>query len=64
MEIIEVVESLEKSSLLIDGASKMVKHEIKKQEGVCFSAVMAHMAASLICYIWKRSLETEKMTRT
>ena len=30
--IIKIVQSLEKSSLLIDGASETVKHEIKKQE--------------------------------
>ena len=29
-DIIKTVESLEKSGLLIDGASETVKHEIKK----------------------------------
>ena len=33
-DIIKIVESLENSGLLIDGASETVKHEVKKnQEG-------------------------------
>ena len=41
-------ESLEKSSLSIDGATETVKHEIKNQEGGFLSGMMAPMAASLI----------------
>ena len=47
-DIIRIVESLEKPGLLIDGASKTVKHGIKKQEGGFLPALMAPMAASLI----------------
>ena len=47
-DIIKIVESSEKSGLLIDGASKTVKHEIKKQEGGYLPAMMAPMAAPLI----------------
>ena len=47
-DIIKIVESLEKSRLLIDGANETVKHEIKKQEGRFLPAMMAPMAASLI----------------
>ena len=46
--IYEIVDSLEKSDLLIDGAIKTVKHEVKKQEGGILCAMMAPMAASLI----------------
>ena len=35
-DIINIVKSLEKSGLLIDGATETVKHEIKKQEGRFF----------------------------
>ena len=44
-DIIKIVESLEKSGLLIDGDSETVKHEIKKQEGGFRSAMMSPMAA-------------------
>ena len=47
-DIIKMVESLEKSGLLIDGASKTVKHEIKKQKYRFLPAMMALMAASFI----------------
>ena len=46
--IIKIVASLEKSGLLIDGATETVKHEIKKQKGAFIGAIMAPMAASLI----------------
>ena len=46
--IIKIVDSLEKSGLLIDVASETVKHEIKRQEGGFLPARMAPMAASLI----------------
>ena len=47
-DIIKIVESLENSGLLIDGASETVKHEIKKQDGRFLPAMMALMTASLI----------------
>ena len=47
-DIIKKVEPLEKSGLLIDGASETVKHEIKKQEGGFLPAMMAPMTTSLI----------------
>ena len=46
--IIKMVESWEKSGLLIDGASETLKHKIKKQDGGFFSAMLTVMAASLI----------------
>ena len=36
-DIIEIVESLEDPSLLIGGASEILKHEIKKTKNVNFS---------------------------
>ena len=48
MDIIQTVESLEKSGLLIDGATETVKHEIKKQEGGFIGAIMPPMASSLM----------------
>ena len=46
--IIKIVESLEKSGLLIDVSTETVKHEIKKQEGGFLGAMMAPMTASVI----------------
>ena len=40
-DIIKFVNLLEKSGLLIGGASETVKHEIKKQEGGVLGAMMA-----------------------
>ena len=48
VDIINIVESLEKSGLLIDGASEIVKHDIKKQESGFLPAMMAPMDASWI----------------
>ena len=45
-DIIKIVESLEKSSLLTDGATETVKHEIKK--GGFFWAIIPPITASLI----------------
>ena len=45
-DIIKIEESLEKSGLLIDGATGIVKHEIKK-EGGFLGTIMASMAGSL-----------------
>ena len=47
-DIIKIVESLEKSGLLTDGATETVKHEIKKQEVGFLGSMMATMAASMI----------------
>ena len=47
-DIIKIVESLEKSSLLIDDARKTLKHKIKKQEDGFLPPIMASIAASLI----------------
>ena len=49
-DITKIVESLEKTGLLIDGATEAVRHEIKKQEGVFLGVPIASMAASLITY--------------
>ena len=49
-DIIKIVESLEKSSLLVDGAIETVKHGIKK-EGRLLEAMIAPMGASLIANI-------------
>ena len=46
--IIKIVDSLEKSDLLLDGSTETVKHEIKKQEGGFLRTMMTLMAASLI----------------
>ena len=47
-DIIKIIESPEKSGLLIDGGTETVKHEIKKQESGFLGVMMAPMAASLI----------------
>ena len=57
-DIIKIVESLGKSGLLIDGASKTVKHEIKKQEGEFLPAIMAPMTASLIALMASSLMQT------
>ena len=44
----KIVESLEKSGLLIDCATETVKHEIKKQKGALVRAITTPMAASLV----------------
>ena len=51
-------ESLENAGLLIDGATQTVKHEIKKQEGGVFPALMAPMTASLIATMTSSSIQT------
>ena len=45
---IKILESLEKSGLLIDGTSETVKDEIKKQEDGFLGTMMAPMSATLI----------------
>ena len=46
--IIKIVDSLEKSGLLFNGVTEIVKHEIKKQEGRFFGAMMAPIPDWLI----------------
>ena len=49
-DIIKIIKSLEDSGVLIDidGVTKTVKHELKKQEGGFLGALLAPSAASLI----------------
>ena len=44
-DILKIVESLEKSGLLMDSASETVKHRIKKQKGGFLSAMIAPINA-------------------
>ena len=48
MDDIKIVESLEKSGLLIDGSTETVKHEFKKQKGGFLGPMMAPMVTSLM----------------
>ena len=50
-DILKIVESLEKSGLLMDSASETVKHRIKKQEGGFLSAMIAPIDAWTIASI-------------
>ena len=45
--IIKIIESLEKSGLLIDGATETVKLQIKKQASGFLAAIMPHFDASV-----------------
>ena len=47
-DIIRIIKSLEHSSVLIDGVTETVKHEIKKQEGGLLGALFAPLAASIV----------------
>ena len=47
-DIVKIVNSLEKSGLLINGATETVKHEIKNHKGGFFGAMMVPMATYLI----------------
>ena len=47
-DIIKIIKSLEDSGVLIDGVTDTVKHEIKKQEGRFFEALLAPLAALLV----------------
>ena len=47
-DIINIIESLEDSGVLIDGVTKTVKYETKKQEGGLLGALLAPLAASLV----------------
>ena len=47
-DIIKIIKPLVDSSVLIDGVTETVKHEIKKQEGRFLGALLAPLAASLV----------------
>ena len=47
-DIIQIITTLVNSDVLIDGVTETVKHEIKKQEGGFFWALLAPLAASLV----------------
>ena len=47
-DIIELIKSLGDSSVLIDGVTQTVKHEIKKQEDRFLEALLAPLAASIV----------------
>ena len=47
-DIITVIKSLEDLGAVIDGVTETVKHEIKKQKGTFFRALLAPSAASLV----------------
>ena len=47
-DAIKIIKSLENSGVLIDGVTEAVKHEVEKQEGGFFGALLAHLAASLV----------------
>ena len=41
-DIIKIIKSVEDSNVLIGGITETVKHEIKKQEGVFLTALLAY----------------------
>ena len=45
---IKIIKSLEDSGVLIDGVTKTVKHERKKQEGKFLGALLASLASSVV----------------
>ena len=47
-DIIKIIKSLEDLGVLIDGVTETVKHEIKKQDGRSFGALLAPLATSLV----------------
>ena len=49
-DIIRIVKSLENSGILIDGVSKTVKHEIKKQEARFFVMLLGTLNFSVLEY--------------
>ena len=66
VDIINIVESLEKSGLLIDVATETVKHEIKKECDLFSYGFFIDTTCYFFidkCYIWKRSHESSKRTR-
>ena len=47
-DIVKIIKSLEDSSVLIDGVTETVKHEIKTQDGRFLGALLTPLAASLV----------------
>ena len=47
-DITKIIKSLENSGVLLDGVTKTVKHEIKRQEGGFLGALLAPLAAALV----------------
>ena len=47
-DIMKIIKSLEDSGVLIDGLTKTVKHEMKKQEGAFIGAFLVLLDASLV----------------
>ena len=47
-DLIRIIKSLEDLGLLIDGVSKKVKHEIKKQEGGFLGMLLRTLGVSII----------------
>ena len=47
-DIIEIIKSLENSSLLIDGVSEIVKHKIGKQKGRFIGMLLGTLGASML----------------
>ena len=50
-DIIRIVKSLENSGILIDGVSKIVKHEIKKQGARFFVMLLGTLNFSVLEYL-------------
>ena len=57
-DIIKIVESREKSGLLIDVATETLKHQIKKQEDGFLGVVMVPVAVSLIAPVSSSLIKT------
>ena len=53
-DIIEIVESLEDSSLLPEGVSETIQNEAKKQEGGFLSMLLGTLGASLLGKYFRR----------
>ena len=47
-DIIEIIKSLKDSSVLVDGVTETLKHEIKKEEDGFLRAFLALIATSLV----------------
>ena len=47
-DIIKIIESLEDSDSSIDGVTKTVKHEVKKQDGGFLRALLGPLAVSIV----------------
>ena len=46
--IIKIIKSVEDSDVLIDGVTKTIKHEIKKQEGRFLGALLAPLTTTIM----------------